>query len=194
MQNNVMPYADLFEIAVDGVLHCHYEPADIIHGNTLPDLSPATGNDGIINWGENPSGVSAYITPIQDDDGTPPSPIAPNPNGTAPGDMVGPTGQPGSSQTLPTLPTHPLYPFLAPLATLSGIPLGIMWILFATFLVIIAMIVFYRYVPHLLMTVLIGGGLSAFFYTMGIYPFWVLIIFVIGAIAIIVSERMPCID
>jgi hypothetical protein len=107
---------------------------------------------------------------------------------------VGPTGQPGTSQTLPTLPSNPLYPFLSPLATLSGIPLGIMWILFATFLVVVAMLLTYKYVPHLFMTILVGCGLTAFFYHMGIYPFWVVIIVAIGGFAAIIAERMPSVD
>jgi hypothetical protein len=194
MMNNSMPYADLLEIAVNGTIHLKYELADIVHGNTMPDSSNATGNDGIVNWGENPPGVSAYLTPIESDEGSPAPTIAPIPGGTTPGDMVGPTGQPGTSQTLPTLPSNPLYPFLSPLATLSGIPLGIMWILFATFLVVVAMLLTYKYVPHLFMTILVGCGLTAFFYHMGIYPFWVVIIVAIGGFAAIIAERMPSVD
>jgi len=105
--------------------------------------------------------------------------------------MIGPTGQPGWTAGLPVLADNPLYPLMNVVAGLTNVPLGIIWILFASFWVMAAMVLSIKYMPHQLYTALIGGGVTAFFVHMGIYPFWVIFIFVALAAAIIVSERMP---
>jgi hypothetical protein len=193
MQNNVMPYADTFVMAIDGTTHLEYKPTTIIQDATLPDISGASDNDGEISWGTNP-GVTTEIGMFSSDSDAPSSGgnMTGTP-GTDPLDMMGPTGQPGWTAGLPTLPGNPLYPLVNTFATLTSIPLGIMWILGATLLLLIAMLLAYRYLPHLIMTALVGGGVAAFWVHMGIYPFWVIFIFAVAAIGIIISERMPSI-
>ena len=163
-----------------------FQPIDIISGTTLPDRSGT--RNGIIFWGTNPGGITLTLGPLSENQ-TPAS----TPTDTAPGDMVGPTGQPGWTGGLPTLPSNPFYPIINTMATLTAIPVGIMWIMFATLLLLLAMAFTYKYMPHLLMVCFVGGGLSAFWVHIGIYPFWVIFIFVVGAIACLVSERSPTI-
>ena len=193
MQNNVMPYADNLVIAVDGTIHLEYEPSTIIQGTTLPDISEASDNDGIITWGENPDGVTCEMGGFveEGDGGIPSGNYTSSPGWTDPMDMIGPTGQPGWTAGLPTLEDNPLYPLMKVTADQTKIPLGIIWILFASFWVMAAMLLSMKYMPHQLFTALIGGGTAAFFVLMGIYPFWVIFIFAAMALAIIVGERTP---
>ena len=191
MMNDVMPYADYMIMAVDGVTHLHYEPDTIIEDDTLPDISGASGNDGEINWGDNPVGVNASLYVLQPETEEEPIPPVTMPTETDPADFLGPTGQPGWTSGLPVLATNPLYPLVNVLATATGIPLGIVWILGASFLLLLAMILCMKYMPHQIITALVGGGLAAFFYAMGIYPFWVVFIFAAMAIAVIIGERKP---
>jgi len=192
MQNNVMPYCDYMIMAIDGVTHLQYQPATIIQGTTLPDISGATGNHGVITWGGNPAGVNATLSVLQSDSDDPPPAVVP-PGEAGHQDVVGPTGQPGWTGTLPTLPTNPLYPLVSIVSSVTNIPIGLWWIIGATFLLLLAMVITVKKVPHLIMTALVGGSLSAFFYAMGIYPFWVIFIFAVMAIAIIVGERTPAV-
>jgi len=191
MQNNVMPYADYFVMAIDGTTHLQYQPDTIIEGDTLPDVSGASGNDGIINWGANPSGVNTTLYVLHPETGEETIPPVVLPGEASSSDVVGPTGQQGWTSGLPVLASNPLYPLIYVIATETKIPLGIVWILCATFLLILAMFLCVRYVPHLIFTALVGGGLSAFFYAIGIYPFWVIFIFAVMALAIIIGERSP---
>jgi len=193
MQNNVMSYSDYMIIAVDGTSHLQYQPATIIQGTTLPDISGASGNDGIISWGSNPSGVSADMGVFSGGDDQPSTAtnMTSSPGWMDPQDMMGPTGNPGWTAGLPTLASNPLYPLMNTIATETGVPLGLVWILFAAFWVVLAMLLCYRYMPHLMFMGMAGGAVAAFFVHMTIFPFWVIYIFVVMIIAGIVGERMP---
>ena len=193
MQNNCMSWADEIVMAVDGIIHLDYEPITMIQNAVLPDKSGASGNDGTITWGTNPS-VTTDISVVYSDATEPPDPDIVNPELTPSGDMVGPTGQQGWTRDPAALTTHPLYPLIYVFSDLWNIPIGLAWIIFATFWVIVAMVLATKYAPHQIFVALVGGGLTAFFYAMGIYPFWVMFIFAIMAIAIIVGERSPTVS
>jgi hypothetical protein len=191
MADNTMPYISDAILAVDGVTQLEYQPADIIEGTTLPDEE--SDHDAVITWGSNPSGVSATLSAFAEEGTTPPVSPSSNPGSTDPDDMIGPTGQPGWTSTLPTLTGNPLYPLIKAFSDLTHFPVGLGWIFFATFWVLAAMLAAYSHMPHQVFTVLIGGGVSALFYAMGIYPFWVMFIFVAMALAVVVMERSPTI-
>jgi hypothetical protein len=188
MQNNVMSYADDIQIAVDGTLQLEYKPDSIILGTTLPDEE--NSHDGIITWGSNPVGVTATVGTFQSD-------VEVGGNQTAgpgignPQDMIGPTGNPGITRDVGTLTSNPFYPLVKALSDNTNIPVQLWWIILASLVVLIAMVVTYWKLPHQMITALVGGGLSAFFYAMGIYPFWVPLIFAVMALAIILGERSP---
>ena len=188
-QNNTMPYIDDIQMAVDGTLQLEYEPDSIIEGTTLPDEE--NNHDATITWGANPSGVTATLSVLQPETEEETPPIVVPPGEAAGPDVVGPTGQPGWTGSLPTLASNPLYPAVLAISTETSIPVGLVWIIGATFLLILAMLMCFKYVPHQIITVLVGGGLAAFFYHVGIYPFWVIFIFAVMGIAVIVGERTP---
>ncbi len=167
-----------------------FQPNDIIEGTTLPDR--AGNEDGIITWGANPTGITIETSPFYPE---PPNPqyVFPDDVIIDPLDMVGPSGNPGWTGNLPTLETNPLYPLMNAFATETDIPLGIIWILWAILMVLLAMLLAYKFMPHLLVTAFVGGGLSTFFYHMGVFPFWVIFIFVAMALAVVIAERMPSI-
>ena len=193
MQNNVMPYSDYILLGIDGELVLEYQPETIIQGTTLPD-EEGDDHPGEITWGDNPAGVTIAMSSLipMDGGGTVPYVPASEP-GLVPGsqDMTGPTGQPGWTDDIPSLTTHPFYPAVKVASDLTSIPVRLVWILGATFLLVLAMIVCFKYVPHQIITILVGGGMAAFFYSMGIYPFWVIFIFAVGGLAIILGERFP---
>ena len=187
MQNNVMPYISDTQLAVDGVLQLEYKPASIILGTTLPDEE--NDHDGIITWGSNPIGVTATMEAFQSDIEEGGQTVAPGMVG--PQDMIGPTGQQDRTSEVGTLTGNPFYPLVKVLSDNTHIPVQLCWVIIASIIVMIAMVVTYKYLPHQMIVALVGGGLSSFFYGMGIYPFWVPLIFAVMALAIILGERSP---
>lgn len=168
-----------------------FQPNNIISGTTLPDRATSDGSqDGEITWGSNPAGVSVGLTGFYSDY-APANITLPQEIITPPQDMVGPTGNPGNTRDVGTLVDNPLYPLVKVFSDNTGIPVKLWWIILASIIVMIAMVVTYWKLPHQMITALVGGGLSAFFYAMGIYPFWVVLIFAVMALAIILGERSP---
>lgn len=168
-----------------------FQPNTIIEGTTLPNRAQGgTLTDGKFTWGSNPIGVSAVLSGFYSDYAPanitlPQDIIAPSQ------DIVGPTGNPGITSDVGTLTGNVFYPLVKALSDNTNIPVQLWWIILASGIVLIAMVVTYRYLPHQMMTALVGGGLSTFFYALGIYPFWVIFIFVVMALAIIIGERSP---
>lgn len=193
MQNNVMPYADYLWLAVDGEEVLEYEPTTIIQGTALPDKS-VEGNHGVITWGANPVGVAVSLGPLSPEEAVGPPDTMSEPGAAPPPDMTGESGQPGWTRDTGTLTTHPFYPIIAVVSDNMNIPIGRVWIIAATLIMMLIMIVSFRYAPHQMITVFAGGGWTAFCYHQGIYPFWVIFIFVLLGIAIIVGERSPVVS
>jgi hypothetical protein len=168
-----------------------FQPNNIISGTTLPDRATSDGSqDGEITWGSNPAGVSVGLTGFYSDY-APANITLPQEIITPPQDMVGPTGNPGNTRDVGTLVDNPFYPLIKGLSDHSGISVQLWWIILASIIVVAAMVVTYKFLPHQMIVALVGGGLSAFFYAMGIYPFWVVLIFAVMALAIILGERSP---
>lgn len=182
-----LPYANYYKHTVSSTLIAWYQPAAIIDGTTLPDRE-GTAQNGVITWGSNPSGFSIMLGELI-------SYSQPLPEGaTGEGgsnDMTGESGQPDWAGSLPTLATNPLYPVVSMIADTTHIPVGLVWILGATFLLMAAVLLCFRYVPHQLITAFVGEGMTIFFWQLGIYPFWTIFVFALGALAIVLYERMP---
>ena len=209
MANNTMPYADEFQMAVDGTLQLHYEPAAIIEGTTLPDEQ--SDHDGNITWGGNPPGVTASLgvfAPEDEEESL--YPTVPLPGTTAPQDILGPTGQPGWTAEMEALTAHPLYPLVSGVSTFAtllgmSLPIPLVWIIGATLILFFIIVLVlrgtergqgegYRKPMHQILAALAGGGWVAYCYSLGIYSFWVPVIFAVLAIAIIVGERSPTVS
>lgn len=215
MQNNVMSYADYFILGVDGEEVLEYEPATIIQGTTLPDIGEAGGqHDGVITWGSNPEGVttSLGVFALEGEEEAVVGPLAPGQ--TDPLDMVGPTGHPGWTPEMQALTAHPFYPIVSGINYMGGllgltIPIPLIWIIGATFLLFIIIVLVLMGVRqgngegndgghsrpmHQMLAALAGGGWAAYCYSLGIYPFWVPVIFAVLALAIIIGERSPTVS
>ena len=61
ISGNSMVYANYLSVSVNGIEHLRYKPVNIISGNTLPDISSASNNTGVITWGVNLGGLVAVV-------------------------------------------------------------------------------------------------------------------------------------
>ena len=187
--SNAIPYASVLTIDVSSIEKLRYEPVDIIVGTTLID---ETGNnDGEITWGDNPgpSGIAITIGSMM-------SAGAPTPSaggGQLPTqDVVPPIEQPTGFLTTPisTNTTHVLYPFMHTLSDMSGIPIGLTWLLvLALPVTICVLIATLKYLHNQLLVLAFVGVTMLIFWQMGIYPFWVPMIYGFAAGAIVIYER-----
>jgi len=96
--------------------------------------------------------------------------------------------------------SNPLYPLVSILAGVSGWNERLVWLLFAWLIVIVAMLGVHlgfdtkketEKPHHFVLTSITGLGLSIVFYTMGIFPLWVIILMAFGLVGAIVWERQP---
>ncbi len=168
-----------------------FEPITIISGTTLPDR--ASTQDGVITWGTNPAGIAIEMGPLVSDDQVPTASTPEYPPTSIP-DMTGPSGQPGWTSTQPTLTDHPFYPVVSMVSSQMNIPIWLVWVILALLILLLIMVVSFKYAPHQIITVIAGGGWSAFMYHMDIFPFWVMFIFGVMAAAVIIGERSPVIS
>lgn len=169
-----------------------FEPIDIISGTTLPDRA-GTAQNGAITWGANPAGIAIDMGPLVSE-GQPPITATPEYPVTPVPDMTGESGQPGWTPTQPTLPDNPFYPLVEMVGNQMNIPIWLVWVILALLILLLIMLVSYKYAPHQIITALAGGGWSAFMYSMGIFPFWVMFIFAAMALAVIIGERTPTVS
>lgn len=188
-KNNAMPYMEYYKHSVPhDTLIAQYQPIAIIDGTTLPDREGAA-QDGTITWGSNPAGVAVSMGSLT-------SYAQPVPTGVVaePGqDIVGETGQPGWTDVIDTvaLESNPFYPIVWAASEVTDFSQGQLWLFMATFIVIAGMLAVISFVPHQLITVVVGGGLTGFFISMGIYPFWTIFLFILMGVAIVLWERVP---
>lgn len=106
-------------------------------------------------------------------------------------DMAGETGQPGWTEEFSSLSSHPFYPLVDMIADQTGIPEQQVWVIGATFIIMMATIAGFMYAPHQMITASIGTLLTISFWVQGIFPFWVIFIYILCAVAIILYERVP---
>jgi len=113
-----------------------------------------------------------------------------------PQDIAGPSGQPGMTSDVGTLTTNPLYPVVSMISDTTSLPVGIVWVMGATFILALLFVwmIGDQQMMHQMFIGLAGGGWVAFCWHLGIYPFWVIFIYAVLAIAIVIGERSPTIS
>lgn len=121
-----------------------------------------------------------------------PLPEISDPGGIPP-EIAGETGQPGITEDFSSMSSHPFYPLVNAIAENTSIPEQQVWVIGALFLVLAATLAGYVYAPHQLITASIGTTLVIAFWLQGIWAFWVIIIYVMCALAILLWERVPSI-
>lgn len=168
----------------------NYAPDSIISGTTLPNEESPGTYDGTITWGSNPAGISIATSALQlestyyyeDIEGTSEDIFAPEP-----AELI-------SGVDLERLENNPMYPLVKGIVDASNNQLttSLVWILGAWIITIAAYIAtFILMREHIIFAGLVGEGLAILFYAMGIFDYWVLILFAFGIIAGIVQERTP---
>lgn len=185
-----MPYFNYYTHTTNDTLRITYEPCAIIEGTTLPNEENPGTYDGTITWGSNPSGIDVSHSALQLEETYYVSDIE-----TSSQDIFEPEpAEMTSDVNLERLENNPLNPAVEALAEASNgqlterlIWLGGAWIA----LIVILIFVFFKTKENIVFTCLVGVGLSALFYVMGIFNYGTIILFGIGAIAAIIHERMP---
>lgn len=174
-----------------------FQPNAIIEGTELPNRAQGgTLQDGEFHWGANPAGITishGELIPEEEYDFVPISPgsediIKPDPDiMTADVDTAG-------------LVNNPLYPLVHALGSQTGLTDRLVWLILAWLIVIGAMLFVHigfdtkkgtEKPQHFVLTTIVGLGLSILFYTMGIFPLWVVILMAFGLIGAIIYERQP---
>lgn len=176
-------YAENFGTTTDLPLRVWYQPETMIVGDVLPDRE-APAQNGTISWGTNPGDVDTVIGSLL------PS-ILPEPGtmGTAKSqDVLPEITQPGWFNTS-NLEDNPLYPLIAFASTYTGFTIWQLWVILATLGVLIVAGLSFGYLKHMLVAAFLTTACAALFVTLGIYPWWVLIIFGFVDIALVVYER-----
>lgn len=187
MQNDVMPYMEYYKHTVNGTLMAWYQPITMISGTTLPDRQ-GVAQDGIITWGSNPAGISANITHLISM--TQPA-LAPSVSLGTP-DVGGVTSGvvPGANTTSGNVTAIPLFGFVDWVADIGDVPYYVFLVSALTMLTVSFMTLSWRAMPHLFITGMIGLlGMTAA-YAMGIYEWWMLVIYGIIMAFILAMERV----
>lgn len=164
-----------------------FEPNAIIVGTTLVDR--AGTNDGAITWGTNPVGLAVTIGSLVSESQPVPS-IVGGEEGEVVADIAPAITQPSDYLTGRDMSTNPLYALVKPLADLSGFNESWIWIISATIIVFVVMVIALWKLHSQLIGGIAGFAFIALFYSMGIYPFWILIVYAMIAVAIVVFERV----
>jgi len=189
-----IPYYSSYTHTTSSTLRLTYEPDAIIVGTTLPNEENPGTYDGAITFGSNPAGVTLALGGLVSEEQLLPGGGAAEFPETQ--EIAGETGQPGYTAGLATLPTHPLYPLVSVISAQTGIPIGIVWILGASFILagLFVWMIGTHSMMHQMFIGLVGGGWVAFCWHQGIYPFWVIFIYAVLVIAIVIGERSPTIS
>lgn len=189
LRNDVSPYTDYitFEIP-DNTDVLWYQPVDIIATTVLPDRQGSAQN-GAITWGSNPAGITVGIGGIVSYSQPSPYDI---PEESA-HDIVGEMSQPGWTVATGNLVDNPIYPLIKAIADNTDFTVPQLWIGLATFIVVGSMLAAFSFVPHQLITVFVGGTFAGISVALGIYPFWVMYIFVLAGITAVLWERTPAV-
>ena len=121
--------------------------------------------------------------------------------------MAGTSVQPGLTSDIQELTTHPLYPLISAVNGVTSIPITLLWILGASFILVVILVlclrgdrivgmevIDYHKPMHQILAVIAGSAWTAYCYHLGIYPFWVIFFFVAWGIAIAIGERSPVVS
>lgn len=186
---SIIAYADNISISVSGTRTLLYDPNDIISGTTLPDRT-GNGNDGVITWGTNPSGINIAIGSFTAS-GTPATGSTDTTTTTdnlpvVGGDM---NTQPDISGALATNPIRPIITAISDNTSLTELQawrwLGIAFVMFVTGVTAI------NVRSHQGITGVALGAALALVTAMTIFPAWVYLPAALLVIGGLVSERSP---
>ena len=196
-QNNVMPYFDYLKWTVSDDLIAWYQPISMIIDTNLDDREGTdageTGTaeeDGIIAWGDdNPAGVTATVGSLVSSSQPEISPA--EEEGTT--DIVPEGSIPsGGTVNIIKLQDNPLYPVVKIAVEYTNLSEEQVWFILATWAIFVGMVVCVAKVPnHLLLAGTIGLALSGFAVNMGIYQWWMLLIFGFIWVTSLIMERKP---
>jgi len=198
-RNNVMPYTiyDKLSTAIGGwSLKLWYQPISMIIGTNLDDREGTdigeTGTaeeDGIITWGTNPAGIDISVGSLVSS-----SQPTISPAGEEEALDIVPEGSVPSGGTVDTvaLQENPLYPIVQLINEHTGYTEEQIWFIGATLIILIAMgLAIARMPNHLLLAGIVGLVFAGFFTAMGIYQWWMMLIFGFMFIASLIMERKP---
>jgi len=199
IQNNVMPYADYLMMGIDGTWQLEYQPATIIQGTTLPDVSTEGDHDGTITWGSNPDGVDVSISGLLTDETEDQYDYAPYID-LGGQDIIQPEPATLTGDIdMTKLARNPFRPLALAIAGAGGFSERLVWLGMGWIALIIAMLIVHlglesrpgEQPEHFILTAVTGLGLSILFYVTGSFPLWPVILLSFGFITSIVYERMP---
>lgn len=188
--SDATPYFNYYKHTVSSSLKLRYEPDDIISGTTLLNEENPGTYDGTFTFGSNPAGIAITHSTLQLEESYYPTGASTNPT-----DII--TPEPAeliSGVNLERLSHNPFSPLVEAIADSSDGKLteSLVWIGGAWFILIgVVIYLFIKLREHLMFAALAGCGLSIAFYVMGIFDYWIIIVFGIGAIAAIVHEKQP---
>jgi hypothetical protein len=182
-----MPYFNYYKHTVNDVLVLKYQPSDIVSGTTLIDEEFGTYH-GTITWGSNPAGITVTTSRLQVEETYTFEEIE-----TDGADIFAPEpAQLTFGLDMDKLHKNPFSPGVEAIAAIGGdlLPEALVWLGSALFILIGAVLVsFLLSREHISYAAGVGLGLTIIFYVMGIFDYWVIIIFAVGLIASIVHER-----
>ena len=188
-----LAYWDYYTHTTAGVLRITYEPDDVISGATLVNEENPGTYDGTINWGSNPSGVTAVLGAL----------TVPETTVTVEGAGAGYQGamrevgvtdwfaEPDVGTRLATSPIRPLVTLMSDHTTITEVQ---SWrFLGLAILLLITVVAAVMLRGHLLIAGLACGGTIAVLVQQTIWPAWTLVFIIPAIIAGVMAERTPSI-
>ena len=174
-------YSQASETTLLGDLHraLWLRPDSIISGTTVQDRQGPSYEDGTITWGTNPSNITLSIS------GLILTPIEIIPSLDVPPDVIGTSDMPDMYPDGPG-EGFPLYGFISTSATMMGIPIMLIWSLFAATLSIIVGILVYRHTEGSIPMTALGTGFTLGVLAIignGVVGAWFVVVYAIIAIS-----------
>jgi hypothetical protein len=197
LMSNTIPYMNYYKHTVNSTLVAWYQPMSMIVGTNLDDRegtdageTGTTEEDAVITWGSNPADLDIIVGSLVSS-----SQPAVSPAGEEEVPDIVPEGNvPVSGGVVDTtaLEDNPLYPIVQVINEYTDYTEEQIWFFGATFIILIGMGIAVAKVPnHLLLAGTIGLVLAGFFMAMGIYQWWMMLIFGFMFIMSILMERKP---
>jgi len=183
-----MPYAEYIVEDKAGAEVLRYQPADIIAGTVLPDLTGVAQNGAFTFGGQEPNLTLTLGGLIPD--------AAAEDEGI---DLVQPGVAGEINQPDDMFPTESemevgsslFNPFFSEFSVLSYTPIPFFWWYLYGFLSIVLTAVAYKYLKHLWLSGLVTITVTGAFVAMGAIPFWFILVLVIMVAGAAVMERSP---
>lgn len=183
-----VPYYDSYTHMTSSTLRIDYSPDSIISGTTLPNEEAPGTYDGTITWGSNPAGIDISYSALQVEEAYYFEEIEPGSQ-----DIMQPeTAEMFTDVDLERLERNPLHPLVEAMADSTQLNERLVWLGGAWFILIaVFAAVLILSQANIILTCAVGLGLSSLFYAIGIFDWWVILIFGLGLLGGIVHEKMP---